>query len=682
VKRYTIWMTLFLVAALAATGFAQGKSAAKPKFTNDDCLACHNDPSMTKDENGKQVSLAVDEKKFLASIHGQMFTCVDCHTDVKEIPHSTTPSKPSCAQCHADEQKKYDAGVHAKAVKAGVGQAARCVDCHGGPHEILPAADANSKVNQHNIPTTCGACHGKQSVMQNTGFSTQTVQSFEQSVHGKAISGGNKKAANCADCHGEHDIKPASDPTSPIFKSNVPNTCAKCHETEKNEFMQSIHGKAVLAGNMHAPVCTDCHGIHTIKSPDDPNSSVSGENLAKNTCAQCHNSVRMSNEFGVPGRRATTYLASYHGLATELGSKKAANCASCHGVHNILPSSDPNSTINPKNLANTCGKCHPGANENFAKAKVHVDVAFATDIGSEVTRFVRNFYLMMIFGTIGGMLLHNLIVMRKKLKERRDGHTHVVGGERTVERMTKLQRYQHLGLLTSFIVLVLTGFALKYPDSVFGFAFINEAVRSYVHRVAGTMLIAVSMYHIYYVIRFKEGRKLIKDLLPNFKDALDVRDVLLYYTGFSKKRPEFLRFNYAEKMEYWALVWGTVVMVATGLMVWFKVPVGNLLPRWTIDVGITIHFYEAILATLAIIVWHFYMIIFDPDVYPMNWAWYDGKMTLEQYREEHGLDSETILKAIQANAESQAKESPEPNQASEEPETIPAGVAGRAKTDL
>jgi cytochrome b subunit of formate dehydrogenase len=192
----------------------------------------------------------------------------------------------------------------------------------------------------------------------------------------------------------------------------------------------------------------------------------------------------------------------------------------------------------------------------------------------------------------------------------------------------------------------------------------------------------VSMYHIYYVIRFKEGRKLIKDLLPNFKDALDVRDVLLYYTGFSKKRPEFLRFNYAEKMEYWALVWGTVVMVATGLMVWFKVPVGNLLPRWTIDVGITIHFYEAILATLAIIVWHFYMIIFDPDVYPMNWAWYDGKMTLEQYREEHGLDSETILKAIQANAESQAKESPEPNQASEEPETIPAGVAGRAKTDL
>ncbi len=652
-------MMLCLVAALGASGLAQGKSAAKPKLTNADCLACHSDPSMTKEENGKQVSLAVDEKKFSASIHGQMFTCVDCHTDVKEVPHSNTPSKPSCAQCHADQQAKYDSGIHAKGLKAGFGQAARCTDCHGGPHEILPGSDPESKVSRKNIPATCAACHGKSAVMENTGISTQPVSSFSQSVHGKAIEGGSQKAADCADCHGAHDIKLASDPTSPIFKANVPNTCAKCHESEKDEFMKSIHGKAILAGNMHAPACTDCHGIHTIKRPDDPNSSVAAENLAKNTCARCHDSVRMSNEFGVPGRRATTYLASYHGLATEMGSKKAANCASCHGVHNILPSSDPNSTINPKNLVTTCGKCHPGANENFAKAKVHVDAIYASDIGSKVSKFVQQFYLLMIFGTIGGMLLHNLVVMRKKLHDRRVGHTHVAGGERTVERMTRLQRYQHLGLLTSFITLVLTGFALKYPESLLGALFVNESVRSYIHRVAGTVMIVVSVYHVYYVIRFKEGRKLIADLLPTYKDALDVKDVILYYTGLSKKRPEFLRFNYAEKMEYWALVWGTIVMAVTGLMAWFKVPVGNLLPRWTIDVGITIHFYEAILATLAIIVWHFYMVIFDPDVYPMNWAWYDGKMTLEHYREEHGMDTDTILKAIQANAEAQAQESRE-----------------------
>jgi len=669
VKPVRVLTILFLVLVVASAGFAQNKAAAKPKFTNDDCLACHNDPSLMKDENGHMVSLAVDQKKFSASIHGQMFQCADCHTDVKDVPHSVTPAKPNCATCHAEEQKQYDSGFHAKALKAGVGQAARCVDCHGPAHEILPASDPNSRVSHVNVPKTCGTCHGKTSVMQNTGISTAPFNSYQDSVHGKAVAGGSGKAAVCSDCHGAHDIRPASDATSPIFKTNIPNTCAKCHESQKSEFMQSIHGKAVAVGNMHAPVCTDCHGIHTIKRPEDPNSSVNGENLARNTCAQCHQSVKLTKEFGIPGNRASTYFASYHGLATEMGSKKAANCASCHGVHNILPPSDPNSTVNPKNLVATCGKCHPGVNENFARAKVHVDAPMAADVGSKYTRLVRNFYLLMIFGTIGGMLLHNIVIMRKKLKVRRQGHIHVGGGERVVTRMSKLQRRQHLTLLTSFFVLVFTGFALKYPESLLGAIFINESVRSYLHRIAGTVLIAGGLYHVFYAIRFKEGRKLILDLLPTYEDAIDIRNVLFYYLGFSDKKPQFRRFNYAEKMEYWALVWGTIVMASTGLMAWFKVPVGNILPRWTIDVGVTVHFYEAILATLAILVWHFYMVIFDPDVYPMNWAWYDGKMTLEQYREEHALDGETISQYVAAPEEEAETEAPVEAEATE---TAPA----------
>lgn len=652
---------LFLVLFVASGGFAQKKAAAKPKFSNDDCLACHNDPSLAKEENGKPVSLAVDPKKFSASIHGQMFQCVDCHADVKDVPHSATPGKPSCAQCHADEQKQYDTGFHAKALKAGVGQAARCVDCHGPVHEILPASDPASPVSHVNIPKTCDTCHTKSAVMNPTGVSTAPAKSYSESVHGQAVAGGSEKAAVCTDCHETHAIRPANDPASSIFKSNIPATCSKCHQSENEKFKKSIHGKELAVGNLHSPACTDCHGIHTIRRPEDPESSVSAENLAKNTCARCHNSVRMSEEFGIPGRRATTYLASYHGLATEMGSKKAANCASCHGVHDILPSSDPNSTINSRHLVETCGKCHPGANENFAKAKVHVDVAEAGDLGSKFSRLVRNFYLLMIFATIGGMLAHNLLILRKKLKARREGHIHIAGGERVVVRMSKLQRRQHLVLLASFITLVFTGFALKYPQSLLGVVFINETVRSYLHRAAGAMLIAVGLYHVFYVVRYKEGRRLVLDLLPTYKDALAVRDVLLYYLGLTETKPEFPRFGYAEKMEYWALVWGTIVMAVTGFMAWFKVPVGDLLPRWTIDVGITIHFYEAILATLAILVWHFYMVIFDPDVYPMNWAWYDGKMTIEQYREEHALDTETILAAMQLEAEKQAHENNEPD---------------------
>ena len=143
-------------------------------------------------------------------------------------------------------------------------------------------------------------------------------------------------------------------------------------------------------------------------------------------------------------------------------------------------------------------------------------------------------------------------------------------------------------------------------------------------------------------------------MLPEPKDATDVLGVMRYYLGFGKSKPEFKRFNYAEKAEYWALVWGVIVMAATGIALWAKVTVGHLLPRWWLDVATTVHFYEAILATLAIIVWHFYQIFFDPDVYPMSWAWWDGKVSAHHYQEEHGLDSATLLAAACAESQTSA----------------------------
>jgi cytochrome b subunit of formate dehydrogenase len=114
-------------------------------------------------------------------------------------------------------------------------------------------------------------------------------------------------------------------------------------------------------------------------------------------------------------------------------------------------------------------------------------------------------------------------------------------------------------------------------------------------------------------------------------------------------------------MEYLALVWGMFVMAFTGLALWFKVQTGHVAPRWVLDVATAVHFYEAILATLAILVWHFYWIIFDPDVYPMNWAWYDGKMDVELYHHEHGADHATVNQAIEnASAEHETEETVSP----------------------
>ncbi len=616
---------------------------------NDECLACHNDSTLTKDVGGKPVSLYVNEEKFKASMHGAMFSCVDCHKDIKSVPHETTPAKLSCGSCHAEQQTKYEASLHAQAIQAGSTKAATCTDCHGSPHELLAAGDPKSRVSHQNIPQTCGSCHGVKFAMAGSGLSNQQFLSYETSVHGRAVAAGNQKAAVCTDCHGSHQILGAGNQKSPIFKFNVPQTCATCHEGIKTEFMASIHGKAIARGNWQAPVCTDCHGIHAIQRRKGPDSSVSGNQLAKNTCARCHEGMRLTQEFGIAGRRASSYLSSYHGLARSGGSEIAADCASCHGIHNILPSSDPRSMVSSANLVKTCGQCHPGATENFTKGKVHLDVPLSADIGSKAVNWVRRFYLMMIAMTIGGMLLHNVIVWRRKAIDARKAHP------RTVVRMDAIQRYQHWILLVSFFVLVLTGFALKYPDSWFASALLmRERLRGIIHRVAGVSLILVSLFHFCYLVVHPGGRKMMWDMLPGPRDLWDVVNNMRYYLGLSSKKPTFARFSYGEKAEYLALVWGTIVMAITGLGLWFKVQVGHVAPRWILDVFTAVHFYEAILATLAIIVWHFYQVIFDPDVYPMNWSWVDGRVSIDHYVEEHGADTETIAGAIDAAADAES----------------------------
>jgi len=631
----------FALALLLAGTTLYAAPKQSPKPTADECLACHGDSTLSHEVNGKTVSLYVNPQTFKDSIHGSMFTCVDCHADVKNAAHETTPQKVSCATCHADEQSAYERSFHAKAVQGGNTHAATCVDCHGSPHDLLPASDPKSRVHHTNIPATCGACHSQKFVMEDGGQSAQMVASYQQSVHGHAVAAGSEKAAVCTDCHGTHEILDAKDTKSPIFKFNVPLTCGRCHDVISKDFQQSIHGQSIAKGNWLAPVCTDCHGIHSIKSHLDPNSPVAPQNLAQATCARCHEGMRLSQEFGIEGRRATTYLASYHGLAARGGSQVVANCASCHGVHNILPSSDPRSMINHANLAKTCGQCHPGVNEKFARAKVHVDAPLSADIGSKAVRWIRRFYLSMIFAVIGGMLLHNFIIWRAKLIARRKiEHTFVT-------RMALRFRWQHAALLTSFFVLVLTGFALKFPDSWFASMLaMGERLRHLLHRIAAVVLIGVSVYHLVDSALTREGRKLVRDMFPTLDDARGPWQNLSYYLGLTSDKPEFPRFNYAEKAEYWALVWGMIVMAVTGIMLWAKVVVGNHLPRWWLDVATAIHFYEAVLATLAIVVWHFYQVFLDPDVYPMNWAWWDGKMPLHHYREEHGLDNIALTEGL------------------------------------
>jgi cytochrome b subunit of formate dehydrogenase len=213
--------------------------------------------------------------------------------------------------------------------------------------------------------------------------------------------------------------------------------------------------------------------------------------------------------------------------------------------------------------------------------------------------------------------------------------------------MTLNERFQHAVMLTSFIILVVTGFMLRFPDAwwVAPLRQISErffAVRSISHRIAGVAMIAISVYHLFYLFVTKRGRKLGIDMLPKWKDIRDVWGNLRYLLRLSKDKPLFDRFGYIEKAEYWALVWGVIIMAGTGIIMWFDNYFMGLLTKLGWDISRSIHFYEACLATLAILVWHFYFVIFNPDVYPMSTAWLTGKISEGEMAEEHPLELERI----------------------------------------
>jgi len=565
--------------------------------------------------------------------------CQACHGPGKVLPYL------GGAQFHKDPHSEYEHGFHAQAIK-NAGRGATCLDCHttnGDMSSMLPTSDPKSTVSRRNIAETCGKCHGSKTVMQGSGISNRPFLSYQESVHAQAVARGNVQAAVCTDCHGGHDIRPASDAQSLISKVNIPKTCGQCHAAETAQFVDSVHGKAVLRGVSRSPVCTDCHGIHGIKQPIDQSTATATTAIATDSCAGCHEGVMLTQEFGVAAERVSSYKDSYHGLASRLGSKVVANCSSCHGVHNILPSSDPQSMVNPNNLTHTCGQCHIGAGANFTKGKIHLNVPLAavaatSDVGIIGTKVVRWIYLPLIVLVIGGMIFHNLLVWCKKaIAKRKSEH-------RDIPRLSRNQRWQHVLLLTSFLVLVFSGFALQYPDASLSWLLgSSETFRRILHRIAAVVMLLVGVYHLIYLGVTKEGRLWLKDMVPQWKDVTDVVQNFAYYLGLSKVKPKIGRFGYAEKAEYWAVIWGTFVMGLTGLMIWFKLGIFSIMPRWWVDIALAVHFYEAVLATLAIIVWHFYHVIFDPDVYPINWAFVDGNVSEEMYREEHELDYEKFM---------------------------------------
>ncbi len=627
--------TLGHIASLAGTGIMlawlwAGRAGADP------CADCHADRSLFTDLGARADSLVVTDASLASSTHAGL-ACADCHADLAQVtdfPHAEKLAPANCGSCHEDVATQFATSWHGQEAARRHGDvfAPTCGSCHG-THDIRPVGDTMSTVHPKNLPHTCAVCHSR--LAKGAGTEVHLIDAYGRyvgGIHAERINAGVLGAATCNNCHGTHDLKRADDPASKVNKFNIPATCGQCHSEILGQYERGIHGQALAARVMDSPNCTDCHGEHQILAPSGASSPVNAGNLSDYVCAKCHNDPDMVGKYGLKGGRISSYQDSYHGMAVKRGSTKAANCVSCHKAHDILPATNPASSIGQGRIVATCQKCHPDANAEFAASYTHEAVIGKPD---GIKRIIEAIYIPMIVILIGGMAIHNGIITLHYVRRKRALEKSQV----TYERFSRSMVFQHAALVISFITLVITGFALRFPDAWWSqplaFIGLTEHVRSLVHRIAAVVMMAASVYHVLFLTVTRRGRTELYHIIPRLSDVSQAWQNIRFHLGWTKVRPDFDRYEYTEKAEYWALVWGTIVMIVTGLVLWFPEVFTQHLKGWVVIASETIHYYEAWLATLAIVVWHFFFVIFHPDEFPMSLTWVDGKMTEHTLKEKH-----------------------------------------------
>ncbi len=228
----------------------------------------------------------------------------------------------------------------------------------------------------------CMSCHSKQEYKADV-----SPASLDQSAH---------KSLMCSDCHLNVHKETSN------LKLDMNNQCSGCHASVTHE---NIHSPS-LTGGIGA-LCTDCHGVHNIQSVKDPDSSVNKLNV-HDTCIKCHSDI---NE---------AYHYSYHGTAVDLGSLKAATCVDCHGTHDILPPTNPDSSIAKKNLPETCAKCHSTPQANFAKGMEHLTPYDNEKDGAYWLWVVWKFFIALILFDILKDCTIAIFELFRKLRNRKD----------------------------------------------------------------------------------------------------------------------------------------------------------------------------------------------------------------------------------------------------------------------
>ena len=392
--RYLTFAGLFVVLFLPSSASAQT------------CLACHGShefmAGVTAD-SARAAQLTVDPQEFRSTVHGAMgFSCELCHTGIGDFPHAASP-RVACGGCHQREKEQLGHSVHGEPHALTGEEPAACIDCHSD-HHIRRPSDPRSTVYRLTVFETCAVCHEDAEKMRRFGQeNAQTVASYLNSVHGRGlIAKGLTVAPICMDCHGKrgtgaHEIQVVPDSGSPMHREHVVETCGRCHAGIMAQYDRGIHGEQFRAGNLDAPTCISCHAEHGIQAVANRASGVNPIHISR-TCTACHDREGFNTKYGIRAARGNTFARSFHGIALGSGQLTVANCESCHGAHEILPSSNPNSSIHASNLVATCGSCHPGIGKGVAQGRIHV-VSFEEE-QSLVGAAVRWFYIIVIGVTV------------------------------------------------------------------------------------------------------------------------------------------------------------------------------------------------------------------------------------------------------------------------------------------
>jgi cytochrome b subunit of formate dehydrogenase/uncharacterized protein with PIN domain len=609
-----------------------------------ECMQCHINPQLTMTHDGVTTSLYVDTLEVHTSMHRNV-TCAQCHTGATpslKRPCATVVNEVDCSICHEQQVVDFATGIHGRLLDRGDPDAPQCTDCHGD-HHMLGRQDSKSPTFPANVPDLCANCHGAggKATKRYAKGTRNVVQEYKHGTHGQGLlSSGLIVTAMCTDCHTPHHELPPDDPESTVHTDNIAKTCAQCHNGIYEQFSQSIHSPLVAETDKPLPNCADCHRSHDIRE-----SELTGFRFEiMDQCGNCHVDVTES------------YFETFHGKVSKLGYEAAAKCYDCHGAHNILPPDNIASTLSRQNIVSTCGECHEGSHRQFAGYLTH---ATHHDRSKYPILFYTFWFMtFLLLGTLTVAGTHTLLWLPRSFQAMK--HTNKIRkrshGSLEYQRFKPYHRRLHVLVIVSFLGLALTGMTLKF--SYLGWAQWLSGMlggfetAGYIHRVCAVITFFYFFAHLYYVVRDKMHKRqswakylfASDSILPNKNDIKEAWGTLKWFVG-AGPRPKYGRWTYWEKFDYFAVFWGVAVIGATGLMLWFPEFFTRWLPGWIINVATIIHSDEALLATGFIFTVHFFNTHFRPDKFPMDTVIFTGRIPVEELKEDRPAEYAELLKS-------------------------------------